>query len=404
MAARLRGRPPVVSDRAERNDVFRFLQQVTGPAVGLPALRWLFPALLRVVLACLLLRFRRVWRWRHMERGYRLTWHRPGAVWAIDHSEPRHPVDGLYPYLLAVRDLASGYQLAWTGVRTVGADETEAIVAQLMAEHGAPLTLKSDNGSAFASELFRRAMLRAEAVQLFSPPRRPAYNGALERSNGVNKIYTHQHAIHQGHPLRWTSADLEHARTLANTISRPWGMKGPTPAEAWHARQPITRQERDTFQTQLAQHRSEVAEEMGIDLAALPLPHADQARLDRVALQRVLEGLGYLTLTLVRRRRANPSARRATSWPALARHHELATHDSRDSTPITDPPVRRQKSLATTTPADKIRDGGARDARPQQPLAAPHTRQPTHRERARPSWFQRLITPLVRVAKTAKIM
>ena len=44
----------------------------------------------------------------------------------------------------------------------------------------------------------------------------------------------------------------------------------------------------------------------------------------------------------------------------LARRHELATHDSRDSMPITDPPVRRQKSLATTTPADKIRDGDAR--------------------------------------------
>ena len=370
---RLRGRPPVVSQRAERNDVFRFLQQVTGPAVGLPALRWLFPALSRVVLACLLLRFRRVWRWRHIERGYRLTWHRPGAVWAIDHSEPRHPVDGLYPYLLAVRDLASGYQLAWTGVRTVGADETEAIVAQLMAEHGAPLTLKSDNGSAFASELFRRAMLRAEAVQLFSPPRRPAYNGALERSNGVNKIYTHQHAIHQGHPLRWTSADLEHARTLANTISRPWGMKGPTPAEAWHARQPITRQERDTFQAQLAQHRTEVAEEMGIDLAALPLPHADQARLDRVALQRVLEGLGYLTLTLVRRAPRKPKRpSRDKLARVLARHHELATHDSRDSTPITDPPVRRQKSLAARAPADKIRDGGARCSPSTAARRAPH--------------------------------
>ena len=210
-----------------------------------------------------------------------------------------------------------------------------------------PLTLKSDNGSAFASELFRRAMLRAETVQLFSPPRRPAYNGALERSNGVNKIYTHQHAIRQGHPLRWTSADLEHARTLANTISRPWGMKRPTPAEAWHARQPITREQRDAFQAQLTQHRAEVAEEMGIDLA-LPLTHADQGRLDRVALQRVLEGLGYLTLTPVRRAPHKPQRQpRNTLARALVRHHELATHDSRDSTPATDLPVRRKKSLSS---------------------------------------------------------
>ena len=51
---------------------------------------------------------------------------------------------------------------------------------------------------------------------------------------------------------RWTSADLEQARTLANTISRPWGMTGPTPAEAWHRRQPISRQQRNTFQAHLA--------------------------------------------------------------------------------------------------------------------------------------------------------
>ena len=60
-------------------------------------------------------------------------------------------------------------------------------------------------------------------TQLFSPARRPSYNGALERSNGVLKTYTHRHALQEGHPLRWTSDDLDHAMQLANTISRPWG-------------------------------------------------------------------------------------------------------------------------------------------------------------------------------------
>ena len=88
----------------------------------------------------------------------------------------------------------------------------------------------------------------------------------------------------------------------------------------------------------------------------------------------------------------------------LARRHELATHVRRDSTPITDPPVRRQKTLAARAPADKIRDGGARSDCSQQPLATPHTRQLTHRERARPSWFRRLIAPLIRLTRMAKIM
>ena len=45
-----------------------------------------------------------------------LHWNVSGAVWAIDHSEPPRPIDGLYTQILAVRDLASGLQLAWTPV------------------------------------------------------------------------------------------------------------------------------------------------------------------------------------------------------------------------------------------------------------------------------------------------
>ena len=42
-----------------------------------------------------------------------LSWNRPGAVWAIDHSQPPRPVDGCYDKILAIRDLTSGMQLAW---------------------------------------------------------------------------------------------------------------------------------------------------------------------------------------------------------------------------------------------------------------------------------------------------
>ena len=49
--------------------------------------------------------------------GYRLLhvlhWSRPGEVWAMDHTEPLCRVDGLYRYILNIRDLASGMQLAW---------------------------------------------------------------------------------------------------------------------------------------------------------------------------------------------------------------------------------------------------------------------------------------------------
>ena len=190
-----------------------------------------------------------------MQRGFRLTWHHAGAVWAMDHSEPLQPVDGVSPYLLAVRDLASHRQLAWHPVQTVTAEETLPILLDLFRQYGPPLVLKNDNGSAFIAEMLRHAMLAEEVAQLFSPARRPSYNGALERSNGVLKTYTHRHALQEGHPLRWTSDDLDHAMQLANTISRPWGHEGPTPEEAWQARQPISERQRHEFQAALQRHR-----------------------------------------------------------------------------------------------------------------------------------------------------
>jgi hypothetical protein len=44
-----------------------------------------------------------------------LHWTRPGAVWAIDFAEPPLPIEGSYSRLLAVRDLASGYQPSLSG-------------------------------------------------------------------------------------------------------------------------------------------------------------------------------------------------------------------------------------------------------------------------------------------------
>ena len=42
-----------------------------------------------------------------------LHWHQPGAVWAMDHADPPRPIDGRWPHILAVRDLASGCN--WPG-------------------------------------------------------------------------------------------------------------------------------------------------------------------------------------------------------------------------------------------------------------------------------------------------
>ena len=143
-------------------------------------------------------------------------------------------------------------------------------------------------------------MLQAVVAQLFSPPKHPEYNGSLERSNGVLKTYTHQHALQEGHPFRWTSEDLERARQLANTISRPWGHRDLSPEEAWNQRTPISDDQRQAFQAALEQHRLKAGEDLGLGFSS-ELSVMDQSRLDRLALSRTLTELGYLTMKQVRR-------------------------------------------------------------------------------------------------------
>ena len=302
LAAHPRGRPPAACDVPTRNELIGFLHHVTGPAVGLPALQVLFSEVPTVILENLLWRYRRVWRRRYRRQGYRLTWHVPGAVWAMDFSDAPYLIDGVYLYLFAVRDLASHYQIAWIAVPDLRTETVLPLLEQLFLEHGAPLVLKSDNGSAFIAESLTGLLTQQQVSQLFSPARRPQYNGALERSNGVLKTYTGLHAIREGHPFRWTSDDVEQARRLANTISRPWGAKGPTPEETWQARQPITAEQRGEFVQSVQEQLPQAAEDQGLPPVTSLSP--DQHRMvTRMAISRVLEQSGHLTMKRSPRRK-----------------------------------------------------------------------------------------------------
>ena len=86
-----------------RKDPKASIATLRGQVVGLP----------RNTVTAYVRRWRRVRERRNRRRRQRTTWLVPGAVWAIDFAEPPQPIDGLYPYLLAVRDLASGRQLLW---------------------------------------------------------------------------------------------------------------------------------------------------------------------------------------------------------------------------------------------------------------------------------------------------
>ena len=264
---------------------------------GIGCLAPLFRTIPRCILENLLRRYRRVWRWRYQQKGFRLTWLRAGTVWAIDFSQAPYPIDGIYKYLFAVRDLASHRQLAWHPFSTETAQETIFVLEDLFRRYGPPLVLKSDNGSAFIAELFTDFLQSLARIAPALSRAHPQYNGALERSNATLKTFTHQHAIHAGHPFLWTSADVDQARQLANTLSRPWGHRGASPEEAWQACAPIHADERQLFLATVDLQRLKTLSERGLD-ATQELDRKEQASVDRPAISQTLQDLGYLQKTL----------------------------------------------------------------------------------------------------------
>jgi transposase InsO family protein len=153
-------------------------------AIEAAVMRTLQRAIARAELADLRRRFRRIYRRRNRRLLHALRWDRPGAVWAIDYAEPPSLVEGQYRYLLAVRDRASGEQLAWLPVGQADAATACHLLKALFREHGAPLVLKADNGSPFHAAQTQKLLQQQNVVALFSPVRMPRYNGACEAGIG----------------------------------------------------------------------------------------------------------------------------------------------------------------------------------------------------------------------------
>jgi transposase InsO family protein len=286
------GRPALRSSRQQRNQVLDLLDEL-GPATGVPLLRDAFPNMPRAELDDLVKRYRRVWQLRHTHEQYRLRWTIPGSVWAMDFAQAPHPIDGLYPYLLAVRDLASGQQLLWLPVTNADAEAALAALRQLFLVHGAPLLLKTDNGSPFCAGATLELLLAWSVLPLFSPPYCPRYNGSIEAGIGSLKTRTEHYATQNGHPTFWTFNDTAAAQEQANATARPQGPNGPTADQLWHARPTITPQQRTGFNASVAYHRDHVRAREGQPSIG-PLPKADPRALDRQAIRRALGELGFL--------------------------------------------------------------------------------------------------------------
>jgi transposase InsO family protein len=295
LQARPLGRPHLRCTLEESRQVIGFLHG-HGPWVGMPTLQGEFAGLPAAELRDLLWVFRHLWINQHPRLRCLLHWHRPGAAWAMDFSKAPCLIDGIYPYLFAVRDLASGLQLAWRPVLDTTARTVHAELELLFTIHGAPLVLKSDNGSAFLAASTKRQLAGWQVWSLYSPPGQPGYNGAIEASIGSLKKRTQHAAYLAGHAGSWTLADVDRARELANQVARPRGANGPTPQEAWASRRALTLDERTAFGVAVRQLEEQLRAQDGIAQDAL-LNHYEQAALHRRVLPQVLMERDLLTIT-----------------------------------------------------------------------------------------------------------
>jgi transposase InsO family protein len=298
MRARALGRPVRRSDRETRHAVLALLA-LLGPQTGVARLQGLLPHVARAELEELVRRYRRVWRTRRGLLLHRLRWERAGAVWAADFTQPPAPLEGCFPALLAVRDLASQNQLAAMPVPDETVRSTIGVLEPFVQWLGAPLVLKLDNGSAFRSAELRAWAEGKGMLPLHSPPQTPEYNGAIEAGIGGLVVRAFHEAARQGRALEWTCEDLEAARRQGNETGRPWGAAGATPDEVWRDRTRLTEAERDAFQATYERRRTEERRARGIP-DDVQLQHDERASIDRHAITGALVEHGFL---VIRRRR-----------------------------------------------------------------------------------------------------
>jgi hypothetical protein len=292
-----RGRPVDRERAARRNEVLAALA-LYGPGSSVQCLMKEFPYMARREIEDLVSRYRRFYR----KKGvliHTLRWTRPGAVWAMDFAEPTRPVDNIFNYVFAVRDLASGYMLKSQPVAGKDAKGVYDALAALFLQWGPPLVIKCDNELGFIAKLLMNLFDLHGVLLLLSPVDTPRYNGAIEAGIGSLKTHAEFEAARHDRPGEWTCDDIEAARLMANETAHPQGLDGCTPDPAWAQRIPITPAEREAF---LERYFREASDEF---LARGYIPDdelfpAARAAIDRKAIARACVAQGLLCF---RRRR-----------------------------------------------------------------------------------------------------
>jgi len=299
---RRRGRRPRRSTAEERNRLLGEIER-HGPQIGVAPLRILFPQMGREEIRDILARYRDWYRREHQRFEEALQWTAPGLVWAMDHTEPPSPVDRSGRTVFSLRDLGSGAQLLWKAEEGPTARNVARDLEGLFALHGAPLVLKADNGSAFIAEEIQALVARWEVELLWSPPRRPRYNGSIEASIRWLKERTDHVARLAGRGGQWTAEDLRVALERTNTLPKDAEVDPEPRGEVFRRRERATDELRAQLKERLAYERA--AERRLRRLApGEGEERATRAEVNRKAMRRALVALGILT---IKTRRVSPT-------------------------------------------------------------------------------------------------
>ena len=120
----------------------------------------------------------------------------PNAVWSADFKGQFKTRDGVYCYPLTVADGCSRYLLCCQGLHSTRTELVKPVFTRLFEEYGLPCTIRTDNGSPFATTaLGRLSHLSVWWIRLgiepeLTEPASPAQNGRHERMHKTLKAET----------------------------------------------------------------------------------------------------------------------------------------------------------------------------------------------------------------------
>ena len=141
-------------------------------------------------------RVRRLWRKHRLqvprvvrkrlrrERPARLQAASVGHIWAYDFVEDAL-ADGRKVYILTVMDEFTREGLALDVALSTSAERVIGVLTALIAQHGAPTSLRSDNGAEFVATAVQLWLAACGVETLYIDPGKPWQNGKEERFNGT---------------------------------------------------------------------------------------------------------------------------------------------------------------------------------------------------------------------------